>query len=59
MFATVMSLVLHMCIFTSCSSMLCVLMSLGMVMFVKLMSSLIRVMNPPPCLCSLTVRMVV
>ena len=57
MFATVMSLVLPMCILISCSSVLCVLMALGM--FVKFMSSLISVMSPPPCLCSLSVRMVV
>ena len=51
-----MSLVLPMCILISCSS---VLMALGMFMFVKVMSSLISVMSPPPCLCSLSVRMVV
>ena len=39
-FATVMSLVLPMCILISCSSVLCVLMTLGMFMFVKDMSSL-------------------
>ena len=43
-FATVMSLVLPMCILISCSSVLCVLMVL--VMFVKVMSSLISVMSP-------------
>ena len=58
-FATVMSLVLSMCILMSCSSVLCVLMALGMFMFVKVMSFLISVMSPPPCLCSLSVRMVV
>ena len=57
MFATVMCLVLPMCILISCSSVLCVLMVLGM--FVKVMSSLISVMSPPPCWCSLSVRMVV
>ena len=41
MFANVMCLVLPMCIFISCSSVLCVLMALGMFMFVKVMSSLI------------------
>ena len=55
MFATVMSLVLPMCILISCSSVLCVLMALGMFMFVKVMSSLISVMSPlllcTPCLC--------
>ena len=52
-FATVMSLVLSMCILIGCNSVLCVLMALGMFMFVKVMSSLISVMSPPPCLCSL------
>ena len=55
-FATVMSLVMTMCILISCSS---VLMVLCMFMFVKVMSSLISVMSPPPCLRSLSVRMVV
>ena len=56
---TVMYLVLPMCILISCSSVLCVLMALGMFMFVKVMSPLISVMIPPHCLCSLSVRMVV
>ena len=34
-------------------------MALGMFMFVKVMSALISVMRPLPCLCSLSVRMVV
>ena len=52
-FATVMSLILPMFILISCSSVVCVLMALGMCMFVKVMSSLISVMSPPPhCLCS-------
>ena len=59
MFATMMSLVLPMCILISCSSVLCALMALGMFMFVNVMSSLISVLSPPPCLCSLSVRMVV
>ena len=42
-FSTVISLVLPMCILISCSSLLCVLMALGM--FVKVMSSLISVMS--------------
>ena len=46
-FTTVMSLVLPMCILISCSSVLCVLMALGMFMFVKVMSSLISVMSLP------------
>ena len=54
-FATVMSLVLPMCILISCSSVLCVLMALGMFMFVKVMSSLIIVTSPllvcALCLC--------
>ena len=58
-FTTVMSLVLPMCILISCSFVLRVLMTLGMFMFVKVMSSLISVMRPPPRLCSLSVRMVV
>ena len=58
-FATVMFLVLPMCILINCSSVLCVLIALGMFMFVKVMSSLINVMSPPPCLCSLSMRMVV
>ena len=58
-FSTVMSLVLPTCILISCSSVLCVLMALGMFMFVKVMSSLISVMSPPPCLYSLSVCMVV
>ena len=54
-FATVMSLVLPMCILISCSSVVCVLIALGMFMFVKVMSSLISVMSPllvcALCLC--------
>ena len=54
-FATVMCIVLPMCILISCSSVLCVLMALGMFMFVKVMSSLIGVMSPllvcALCLC--------
>ena len=45
-FATVMSLFLPMCIWISCSSVLCVLMALGMFMFVKVMPSMISVMSP-------------
>ena len=55
-FSTVMSLFLPMCILISCSSVLCVLMALGMFTFVKVMSSS---MSPPHCLCFLCVRMVV
>ena len=58
-FSTVMYLVLPMYILISCSSVLCVLMALGMFMFVKVMSSLISVMSPPPCLCSMSVRSMV
>ena len=43
-----MCLVLPMCICTSCSSVACVLMALGMFMFVKVMSSL---MSVPASLC--------
>ena len=52
MFATVMSLVLPMCIVISCSSVLCELMALSMLMFVKVMSSLISVMSPLLCVLS-------
>ena len=45
-FATVISLILPTCILISSSSVLCVLMALGMFMFVKVMSSLISVMSP-------------
>ena len=45
-FATVMCLVLPICILISCSSVLCVFMTLGMFIFVKVMSSLISVMSP-------------
>ena len=55
MVATVMSLVLPMCILISCSSVLCVLMAVGIFMFVKVMSALISVMSPflvcALCLC--------
>ena len=55
MFATVMSLVLPMCILISCSSVLCVLVAVGMFVCVKVMSSLISVMSPllvcALCLC--------
>ena len=39
MFTTVMCLVLPMCISTSCSSVLCMFMALGMFIFVKVISS--------------------
>ena len=55
-FATMMCLVFPMRILISCSF---VLMVLGMFTFVKVMSSLISVMNTPNCLCSLSVHMVV
>ena len=58
-FVPVMSPVLPMCILISCSSVLSVLMALGMFMLVKVMSYLISVMSLPPCLCSQYVRMVV
>ena len=44
--ANVMSFVLPMCILISCIYVLCVLMALGMFMFLKCMSSLISVMTP-------------
>ena len=55
-FTTMMCLVLPMCILISCSFALCVLMALGMFMFVKVVSSLISVMSPPPPLFVLSVR---
>ena len=56
--ATVMSLVLTMCILISCSSVLSVLMALDM--FVCESYVVIdQCDEPPPCLCSLSVRMVV
>ena len=45
-FVIVMFLVLPMCILISCSYVLCVLMALGMFMFVTVKSSLISVMSP-------------
>ena len=42
-FATLMCFVLPMCIFTSCSSVVCVLISLGIFMFMNVMSSLMSV----------------
>ena len=47
-FAIVMCLVLPMCILTSCSSVVCVFMALGMFMFDKVMSSLMSAMRVPP-----------
>ena len=49
-FATVLCLVLPIGILPSCSSVVCVLMALGMYMFVKVMSFLMSVMSPPPSL---------
>ena len=40
--------VFPMCILTSCSSVLCVLMALGMFLFVNVMSSLMSVRSPLP-----------
>ena len=57
-FATVMCLVLPMCILTRCSYVLCVLMDLGTFMFVKVMTYLMSVMSSPPGLCFLSERMV-
>ena len=58
-FDTVKCLGLPMGILTSYSSVMCVLMALCMFMFVKVMSSLMSVTIPPPCLCFLYVHMVV
>ena len=54
-FSTMMCLVLHMCILTSCSNVLCVLMALGMFMFVKDVSSLMSHLPPSPPLLRLCV----
>ena len=59
MFATVICFVFVMCTLTSCSSMLCALMVLGMSVVVNVMLSLISVMSPPPVLCDLSFRTVV
>ena len=57
--ATVMCFVLSICILTSCSFVLCVLMALGMFVFMNVRPSLMSVMSPLHCLCSLSVRVVV
>ena len=49
-----MCLISPMCILISCSSVVCVLMALGIFLFVKVMSFLISVMSPPS-LCVLSV----
>ena len=56
--ATVMSLVLLMCILSSCSSVLCVLMALGMFVCESYVVLDQCDEHPPPCLCSLSMRMV-
>ena len=59
MLAMVMSLKCFVCIFRSCISVLSVLMTCGVLMCVNVVSDLMYVMRPPPCLCSLSVRMAV
>ena len=53
MFAIVICLMLLMCTFTICSSVLCVLIVGGMPVVVNVMLSLMSVMSPPPALCRL------
>ena len=57
--ATVMSLKCFVCIFRSCIFVLSVFMTCGVLMCVNVVSHLMYVMKPPPCLCSLSVRMAV
>ena len=59
MLAMVMSLKCFVCIFRSCVSVLSVLMVCGVLMCVNVVSDLMWVMSPPPCLCFLSVRMAV
>ena len=59
MLAMVMSLKCFVCNLRSCIAVLSVLMTCGVLMCVNVMSDLIYVMRPPPCLCSLSVRMAV
>ena len=59
MLAMVMSLKCFVCIFRSCVSVLSVLMVCGVLMCVNVVSDLMYVMSPPPCLCFLPVRMAV
>ena len=59
MLAMVMSMKCFVCIFRSCISVLSVLMACGVLMCVNVVSDLMQVMSPPPCLCSLSVRIAV
>ena len=59
MLAMVMSLKCFVCILRSCISVLSVLMTCGVLMCVNVVSGLMYVMRPPPCLCSLSVWMAV
>ena len=59
MLAMVMALKCFVCILRSCISVLSVLMTCGVLMCVNVVSDLMYVMRPPPCLCSLSVRMAV
>ena len=43
------------CILGSCISVLTVLMTCGVLMCVNVVSDLLYVLRPPPCLCSLSV----
>ena len=59
MLAMVMSLKCFVFILRGCISVLSVLMTCGVLMCVNVVSDLIYVMRPPPCLCSLSLRMAV
>ena len=59
MLAMVMSLTCFVCILRNCISVLSVLMTCGVLICVNVVSDLMYVMKPPPCLCSLSVRMAV
>ena len=58
MLAMVISLKCFVCILRSCISVLYVLMTCGVLMCVNVVSDLMYVMRPPPCLCSMSVWMV-
>ena len=57
MFARCSALSLVKCILVICSSVFCMLMCVGIVMFVKVTVLCMYVMRPPPCLCILSVLM--
>ena len=57
MFARCSDLSLVKCTLVTCSSVFCMLMCVGIVMFVKVTVLCMYVMRPPPCLCTLSVLM--